>query len=64
MFNGHGSLASAAQITSGYRPALAVSAGLSILGAVVALAIRRAARPRPAAAVHPPALTSERLAAR
>jgi EmrB/QacA subfamily drug resistance transporter len=64
VFNARGSLASAAQITSGYRPALAVSAGLSLLGAVVALAIRRAARPRPAAAVQPPVRTPERLAAR
>jgi EmrB/QacA subfamily drug resistance transporter len=41
VFNAHGSLASAASVTSGYRPALAVSAGASVLGAVVALGIRR-----------------------
>jgi EmrB/QacA subfamily drug resistance transporter len=54
VFNAHGSLASAAAITGGYRPALGVSAGLSVLGAVTALGIRRAARagkaePAPAA---------------
>jgi hypothetical protein len=42
VFNAHGSLASAAGIVSGYRPALAVGASLSALGAVTALAIRRA----------------------
>ncbi len=44
VFNAHGSLASPAAITSGYRPALAVSAGLSVLGAAAALGLRRAAR--------------------
>ncbi len=44
VFNAHGSLAAAATITSGYRPALAVSAGLSVLGAVTAFGIRRTAR--------------------
>ena len=43
VFNANGSLATAAAITSGYRSALAVSAGLSVLGAATALAIRRAA---------------------
>jgi hypothetical protein len=42
VFNAHGSLAAATTITSGYRPALAVSAGLSVLGAVAAFGIRRA----------------------
>jgi EmrB/QacA subfamily drug resistance transporter len=44
VFNAHGSLASAASIVSGYRPALAVGASLSALGAMTALAIRRATR--------------------
>ncbi len=44
VFNANGSLASPAAISSGYRPALGVSAGLSVLGAVAALGIRRAAR--------------------
>jgi EmrB/QacA subfamily drug resistance transporter len=44
VFNAHGSLASATAITSGYRPALAVSAGLSVLGACAALALRRRSR--------------------
>ena len=42
VFNAHGSLASTAAITSGYRPALAVAAGLSVLGAATALSLRRA----------------------
>jgi len=45
VFNAHGSLASAAAVTSGYRPALAVAAGLSVLGAAAALGLRRAPRP-------------------
>jgi EmrB/QacA subfamily drug resistance transporter len=48
VFNANGSLSSAATITSGYRPALGVSAGLSVLGAATALGIRRAARARTA----------------
>jgi EmrB/QacA subfamily drug resistance transporter len=44
VFNAHGSLASAAAITSGYRPALSVAAGLSVLGALAALGLRRAPR--------------------
>src|SRR5215472_3535873 len=44
VFNAHGSLASPAAVTSGYRPALAVAAGLSVLGAATALGLRRASR--------------------
>jgi hypothetical protein len=46
VFNAHGSLASAAAVTSGYRPALAVAAALSVAGALTALALRRF-RPQP-----------------
>lgn len=42
VFNAHGSLATSAAVTSGYRAALAVSASASVLGALVALGIRRA----------------------
>ena len=42
VFNSHGSLATPATVTSGYRAALAVSAGASLLGALAALGIRRA----------------------
>jgi EmrB/QacA subfamily drug resistance transporter len=42
VFNANGSLATSATISSGYRAALGVSAGLSVLGAAVALRIRRA----------------------
>ena len=40
VFNSRGSLAGPVAVTSGYRPALATAAGLSVLGAVVALGIR------------------------
>ncbi len=40
VFNAHGSLASATAVISGYRPALAVAAALSVLGALTALALR------------------------
>jgi tellurite resistance protein len=42
VFNEHGSLATSATVTSGYGAALAVSAGASLLGALVAVGIRRA----------------------
>jgi EmrB/QacA subfamily drug resistance transporter len=47
VFAAYGGLGSAADVTSGFRPALAVAAGLSLLGALTALAItgRRAAAP-------------------
>ncbi|MDE3130560.1 MAG: MFS transporter [Acidobacteriota bacterium] len=41
VFNAHGSLASAAGVASGFKPALGVAAGLSLLGALVAVGIRR-----------------------
>jgi EmrB/QacA subfamily drug resistance transporter len=40
IFNSHGSLAGPAAVTSGYRPAMAAAAGCSVLGAVVAVAVR------------------------
>ena len=40
VFNSRGSLADPAAVTSGFRPALAVAAGLSVLGAAAALGIR------------------------
>jgi MFS family permease len=42
VFNSHGSLATPSAVTSGYRSALAVSAGASLIGALVALGIKRA----------------------
>jgi MFS family permease len=42
VFNSHGSLAGATSVTAGFRPALAVSAVASVLGAIVAIGIRRA----------------------
>jgi len=66
VFNAHGSLASAAAVTGGYRPALAVSAGLSLLGSAVALGLRRRAR-RPGTAApshHPVTPSPERIPAR
>jgi len=41
VFNSKGNLTNPAAVTSGYRPALAVAAGLSVLGACVAVGIRR-----------------------
>jgi EmrB/QacA subfamily drug resistance transporter len=41
VFNARGSLAGPAAVTSGYRPALAVAAGISVLGAIAAIAMRR-----------------------
>jgi EmrB/QacA subfamily drug resistance transporter len=40
VFDARGSLASPEAITNGYRPGLAVAAGLSVIGAVAALAVR------------------------
>jgi len=53
VFNTHGSLANPATVTSGYRPALAVAAGLSVLGAATAIGIRRAAQTRAASPSRP-----------
>jgi EmrB/QacA subfamily drug resistance transporter len=47
VFSASGQLGSAAGVVAGYRPALAVSAGLSLLGAVAAIAVGRR-RPQPA----------------
>jgi MFS family permease len=41
VFAAHGHLGSAASVTSGYRPALAVAAALSLLGAVIAVGVKR-----------------------
>ena len=61
VFNAHGSLASAAAITSGYRPALGVAAGLSVLGAAAALGLRRAPRPTASAPRQPLPAGPERV---
>jgi len=45
VFNATGSLAGAASVTHGYRPALAAAAGLSLLGATAGLGIRRGRSP-------------------
>ncbi len=42
VFNSHGSLKTPAGVTNGYEPALAVAAGLSLLGAFTALGMRKA----------------------
>lgn len=41
VFNSKGSLSSAASVSSGFRPALTVSAIISVLGAIVAIGMRR-----------------------
>jgi len=45
VFNANGSLASPVTIARGYQPALLVAAGLSALGALVALALKRTSAP-------------------
>jgi EmrB/QacA subfamily drug resistance transporter len=45
VFAAFGRLGPPAAMVAGYRPALAVSAGLSLLGSVTALAVRRPGRP-------------------
>ena len=49
VFNANGSLIGAAAVTNGFRPALAVAAGFSFLGAVAALGIRAARQTAPEA---------------
>jgi len=50
VFTATGHLGAPAQVAAGFRPALAVSAGLSVLGAATALAVTRRRRPAPAPA--------------
>jgi EmrB/QacA subfamily drug resistance transporter len=45
VFTASGRLGTAATFTAGFRPALAAAAGLSLLGALTALTLRRALRP-------------------
>jgi EmrB/QacA subfamily drug resistance transporter len=56
-FNARGSLASPLAVTNGYRPALAVAAGLSVFGGLVATQSRPARRVAPA--VVPPRQPAE-----
>jgi EmrB/QacA subfamily drug resistance transporter len=61
VFNSRGSLADPAAVTNGFRPALSVAAGLSVLGAAVAVGMRgRRAQPPviPAAAAAQPVATA------
>jgi len=53
VFTSYGHLGSPASVVSGYRPALAVSAGLSLLGAVAAVAVGRRRAPAPAPGARP-----------
>src|SRR5215831_10102659 len=52
VFAAHGHFGSVASFTSGYRPAMVVSAVISLLGAIAAIAV---GRPRPAGAEPSPA---------
>jgi predicted lysophospholipase L1 biosynthesis ABC-type transport system permease subunit len=45
VFDANGSLLGADAATAGYRPALAVAAGLSVAGALLGLGLRRARQP-------------------
>jgi hypothetical protein len=61
VFNSRGSLADPAAVTNGFRPALSVAAGLSVLGAAAAVGLRgRRAQPPviPAAAAAQPVATA------
>ena len=62
VFAAHGHFGSVASFTSGYRPAMVVSAVISLLGAIAAVAV---ARPRPADAAPssaPSAVPAQRAA--
>ena len=59
VFTAHGSLASSAGVAAGYRPALVVSAVLSLAGSAAAVAIRR----RTAVAADTPLDRAERIPA-
>ncbi len=59
VFDARGSLASHVSITNGYRPALAVAAGFSVIGAITALAVRKTTA---AAAIAPTAAAGHRPA--
>jgi EmrB/QacA subfamily drug resistance transporter len=49
VFTATGRLGAPGQVAAGFRPSLAVAAGLSVLGAAAALAVTGRRRPRPAA---------------
>jgi len=62
VFAAHGHLGSAASFTAGYRPAMLGAAGLSLLGAVAAVAISRrraAAAPTEIPEAHAPRVADE-----
>ena len=61
VFAANGHFGSAASFTSGYRPAMVVSAGISLLGAAAAVAIGRR-RPVPEPAAVPVTAAKERVA--
>ena len=61
VFAANGHFGSAASFTSGYRPAMVVSAGISLLGAAAAAAIGRR-RPVPEPAAVPVSAAKERVA--
>jgi EmrB/QacA subfamily drug resistance transporter len=60
VFSASGGLGSASGVIAGVRPALTTSAGLSLLGALAALAARRRRQVAATSAVPAPALTSAR----
>jgi EmrB/QacA subfamily drug resistance transporter len=60
VFEAHGSLATPGATLSGYEPALATAAGISVLGALAALGIRRV---RATVTPAPPAVVAEGAAA-
>jgi len=60
VFSANGHLGSPAAVTSGFRPALAAAAGLSVVGALTALGVGARRRSPSASQPQAPVLTSAR----
>jgi EmrB/QacA subfamily drug resistance transporter len=58
VFTANGHFGTASSFTAGFRPALALAAGLSIAGALTALAVRRQRRVPPRGAAQPEVVTT------
>jgi len=63
VFAAHGHFGSVASFTSGYRPAMVVSAVISLLGAIAAIAVGRPPRPADAAPSSAPSAVPAQRAA-
>ena len=63
VFTATGQLGTPAQVAAGFRPGVAVAAGLSVLGAAAALAVGRRRQPAPAPHQAPAAAPAQALSA-